>query len=150
MQQLYQAIHIISKISIKNITPAWYCQVPNLGLDLVDFAGKGVIHLMEKKVKYQVGGRGSVFVLVVLFLLYMLNFADRALMSIVVEPMKQALNFNDAQIGATQSIFLLGVALLMIPGSILVERWSRRKMLGLMAIVWSLATLATGMGTKLW
>jgi MFS family permease len=105
---------------------------------------------MEEKQKYQVGGRGAVFVLIVLFLLYVLNFADRALMAIVVEPMKAALGFNDAQIGATQSIFLLGVALLMIPGSILVERWSRRKMLGLMAIVWSAATLATGLGTKFW
>jgi MFS family permease len=105
---------------------------------------------MEDKQKYQVGGRGAVFVLIVLFLLYVLNFADRALMAIVVEPMKAALGFNDAQIGATQSIFLLGVALLMIPGSVLVERWSRRKMLGLMAIVWSVATLATGLGTRFW
>src|SRR5512137_1371351 len=105
---------------------------------------------MEDKQKYQVGGRGAVLVLIVLFLLYVLNFADRALMAIVVEPMKAALGFNDAQIGATQSIFLLGVALLMIPGSVLVERWSRRKMLGLMAIVWSAATLVTGLGTKFW
>ena len=105
---------------------------------------------MEEKHKYQVGGRGAILVLTVLFLLYVLNFADRALMAIVVEPMKAALGFNDAQIGATQSIFLLGVALLMIPGSVLVERWSRRKMLGLMAIVWSAATLFTGLGTKFW
>ena len=105
---------------------------------------------MEEKQKYQIGGKSYVWVLIVLFLLYVLNFADRAIMAIVVEPMKVALQFTDAQIGATQSIFLLGVALLMIPGSILVERWSRRKMLGIMAIIWSLATLATGLGTKLW
>lgn len=105
---------------------------------------------METKQKYKTGSKGAIFVLIVLFLLYMLNFADRALMSIVVEPMKAALNFNDAQIGATQSIFLLGVALLMIPGSILVERWSRRKMLSLMAIIWSAATFFTGVGTQLW
>jgi MFS family permease len=71
-------------------------------------------------------------------------------MSIVLEPMKKALQLNDAQVGATQSIFLLGVGLLMIPGSILVERWSRRKTLGVMAIIWSLATFATGLGTKFW
>jgi len=105
---------------------------------------------MEEKQKYEVGGRGAVFVLIVLFLLYILNFADRALMAIVLEPMKQALQLTDAQVGATQSTFLLGVALLMIPGSILVERWSRRKTLGVMAIIWSGATLATGLGTRLW
>jgi len=31
-----------------------------------------------------------------------------------------------------------------------VERWSRRKMLGIMALIWSLATFATGLGTKFW
>ncbi len=71
---------------------------------------------MEDKQKYEVGGRGAVFVLIVLFLLYVLNFADRALMAIVLEPMKKALQLTDAQVGATQSIFLLGVGLLMIPG----------------------------------
>ena len=105
---------------------------------------------METKQKYTVGGRGSVFVLIVLFLLYVLNFADRAIMAIVLQPMKTALQLSDAQAGAMQSIFLLGVALLMIPGSIFVERWSRRKTLSLMAIIWSLATFATGLGIKFW
>ena len=71
-------------------------------------------------------------------------------MAIVLQPMKEALQLTDAQVGATQSIFLLGVGLLMIPGSIFVERWSRRKTLGVMAIIWSLATFATGLGTKFW
>ncbi len=105
---------------------------------------------METKQKYTVGGRGSVFVIIVLFLLYALNFADRAIMAIVLQPMKTALQLSDAQAGAMQSIFLLGVALLMIPGSIFVERWSRRKTLSLMAIIWSLATFATGLGIKFW
>ena len=105
---------------------------------------------MENKQKYQVGGRGAVFVLIILFLLYVLNFADRSIMAIVLEPMKKALQLTDAQVGATQSIFLLGVGLLMIPGSIFVERWSRRKTLGFMALIWSIATFATGLGTKFW
>jgi MFS family permease len=105
---------------------------------------------MEEKEKYKVGGRGSLFVLIVLFLLYVLNLADRSIMAIVLQPMKEALQLTDAQVGATQSIFLLGVGLLMIPGSIFVERWSRRKTLGVMAIIWSLATFATGLGTKFW
>jgi MFS family permease len=115
-----------------------------------NYAGKEEDCLMENKHKYEVGGKGAMFVLTVLFLLYILNFADRAIMAIVLEPMKAALQLSDAQAGAMQSIFLLGVGLLMIPGSIFVERWSRRKTLGLMAIIWSLATLATGLGVKFW
>jgi len=106
--------------------------------------------LSEIKQKYKVGGSGAVFVLIILFLLYILNFADRAIVAIVLQPMKEALQLTDAQAGAMQSIFLLGAGLLMIPGAIFVERWSRRKMLGIMALIWSLATFATGLGTKFW
>ena len=106
--------------------------------------------MSEIKQKYKVGGSGAVFVLIILFLLYILNFADRAIVAIVLQPMKEALQLTDAQAGAMQSIFLLGAGLLMIPGAIFVERWSRRKMLGIMALIWSLATFATGLGTKFW
>ena len=106
--------------------------------------------MSEIKQKYKVGGSGAVFVLIILFLLYILNFADRAIVAIVLQPMKEALQLTDAQAGAVQSIFLLGAGLLMIPGAIFVERWSRRKMLGIMALIWSLATFATGLGTKFW
>ena len=106
--------------------------------------------MSETKQKYKVGGSGAVFVLIILFLLYILNFADRAIVAIVLQPMKEALQLTDAQAGAMQSIFLLGAGLLMIPGAIFVERWSRRKMLGIMALIWSLATFATGLGTKFW
>ncbi len=106
--------------------------------------------MSEIKQKYKVGGSGAVFVLIILFLLYILNFADRAIVAIVLQPMKEALQLTDAQAGAMQSIFLLGAGLLMIPGAIFVERWSRRKMLGIMALIWSVATFATGLGTKFW
>jgi MFS family permease len=113
-------------------------------------AGKEELNPMENKQKYQVGSKGAVLVLIVLFLLYVLNFADRAIMAIALEPMKKALDLTDAQVGATQSIFFLGVGLLMLPGAIFVERWSRRKTLGWMAVIWSVATFATGLGTKFW
>ena len=105
---------------------------------------------MATEQKYQTGGKNAAIILTVLFLLYALNFADRAILAIALQPMKEALQLSDAQAGALQSIFLLGVGLLMIPGAIFVERLSRRKTLGIMAIIWSLATFATGIGTQFW
>jgi MFS family permease len=105
---------------------------------------------MQTQQKYEPGEKGAAFVFTVLFLLFVLNFADRAILSISLQQIKESLQLSDAQAGAMQSIFLLGVGLLMIPGSILVERVSRRKTLGIMALIWSLATFAIGLGTKFW
>lgn len=85
-------------------------------------------------------------ILIVCFLLYMVNFMDRQVLSVVLEPMKQDLGFSDTQAGLLQSGFFLSMALLTFPASYLVDRWSRRKALALMAIVWSAFTYITGMG----
>ncbi len=103
---------------------------------------------MPMKEKYQVGKVQAGLLLTVGTLLYLLNYADRAVLSAVLEPMKIALNLTDAELGIVQSVFNVGVAILAIPMSFLVDRWSRRKSLGLMAIVWSIATFATGLSSK--
>jgi MFS family permease len=105
---------------------------------------------MQIKQKYQPGGKGAAFILIVLFLLFVLNFADRAILSISLQAIKESLQLSDMQAGSLQSMFLLGVGLLMIPGAILVERVSRRKTLGVMALVWSIATFAVGLGRQFW
>lgn len=100
------------------------------------------------KSRYQVGRTQGVFLLTVLTLLYLLDFADRSVLSAVLEPMKIALGLTDTELGIVQSVFNIGVGLLSIPMSFVVDRWSRRKSLGLMAIIWSIATFATGMANK--
>ena len=87
-------------------------------------------------------------ILVICFLLYMVNFMDRQVFSVVLEPMKQDLGFTDTQAGLLQSGFFLSMALLTFPAAYLVDRWSRRKALALMAIVWSAATVATGLSSR--
>ncbi len=94
--------------------------------------------------KYQVGRTQKVLLLSTLTLLYLLNFADRSVLSAVLQPMKIALNLTDTQLGIVQSVFNIGVGLMALPASFVVDRWSRRKSLGIMAIIWSIATFATG------
>jgi len=98
--------------------------------------------------KYRVGKVQSIFLLVVLTLLYTMSFADRSILSVVLEPMKTALGLTDTELGVIQSMFSIGMAILTIPASFFVERWSRRWSIGIMAILWSLATLSTGFATK--
>ncbi|MCK7503174.1 MAG: hypothetical protein MZV70_03120 [Desulfobacterales bacterium] len=48
-----------------------------------------------------------------------------------------------------QTVFFLSMALLAFPISFLADRWSRRKTVAVMAVVWSAATYVTGLGKAL-
>ena len=85
-------------------------------------------------------------ILVICFFLYMINFMDRQVLSAVLEPMKHDLGLTDTQAGLLQSLFFLSMAVLAFPAAYMVDRWSRRKTLGLMAITWSAFTYVTGLG----
>jgi len=96
--------------------------------------------------EFQVGGGRARYVLIICSLLYMVNYMDRQVLSIVLEPMKIDLGLTDAQAGWIQTVFLLSIGLFAMPVSYLIDRWSRSKMIGLMAIAWSAATFVTGLG----
>ena len=84
--------------------------------------------------------------LVLLFLANMFNYADRALLGIVVEPIRKELLLSDTQIsivsGFAFSLFYLiaGVAI-----ARWVDRGNRRLILVLGVALWSSATAATGL-----
>ncbi|MBI5509690.1 MAG: MFS transporter [Deltaproteobacteria bacterium] len=88
--------------------------------------------------------KSGVATLVLMFLLYMLNYMDRNVMAAVAEQMKADLGLSDAQLGLLQTAFLVCVAGFALPVAFLVDRWSRRKGIALMAIAWSAATALTG------
>lgn len=96
--------------------------------------------------EFKVGGIGAHMVLIICSLLYMVNYMDRQVLSAVLEPMRLDLGLNDAQAGVIQTVFLLSIALFSFPVAFLVDRWSRKKSIGLMAIIWSVFTFLTGKG----
>ncbi len=92
------------------------------------------------------GKSQAYFTLFICCLLFLTNFMCRQLFSVVLEPMKIDLGLSDTQAGWIQSFFLLCIALFSFPIGRLVDRWSRRKAIGLMALVWSVFTFVTGIG----
>lgn len=96
--------------------------------------------------EFEVGGPRSKAVLLVCSLLMMFNYMDRQVLAVVLEPMKRDLGLTDGQAGWINTIFLLSVAIMSMPVSRLVDRWSRTKMLSAMAMAWSACTMLTGMG----
>ena len=99
----------------------------------------------ESKRPYNVTKWQARNILFVLTVLYIINFADRSIFSVVLQQIKITLNITDTELGIAQSMFSIGVGLFTVPLAWLVDRWSRRKAVSIMALVWSAATFATGL-----
>lgn len=77
----------------------------------------------------------------------MFDYVDRMIVTSLFPFIKADWNLTDTQLGALISAVYWSIVILTVPASILVDRWSRRKMIGAMAAVWSIAT-ATAAFTK--
>jgi MFS family permease len=87
-------------------------------------------------------GNGPAFIMIVLCLLYISDYADRYVVSSMFEFIKHDWDITDAQAGMLMSIVLIFISVFTIPASVLIDRWSRRKMVSILVMLWSLATLA--------
>lgn len=85
------------------------------------------------------------YVLAVLGLVSVLNYYDRNLIAILVEPMKRDLHLTDANIGLLSGIgFALMYSILGIPMARLADRYGRARLLAVTLAVWSLMTVLSG------
>ena len=94
---------------------------------------------------YKTGGWRAHYVLIVCTLLYVINYMDRQVFAVILQPMKIDLGLTDAQCGLASTVLIFGMAFFSFPISHLIDRWSRRKAIGIMAILWSGFTFATGL-----
>ena len=82
----------------------------------------------------------SNYVFILLFLLYMFDYVDRMVVTSMFTSIQKDWYITDTQCGWLVSVIYFAIGLLTFPVSILVDRWSRTKTIGIMAIIWSLAT----------
>ncbi|MFE6365805.1 spinster family MFS transporter [Streptomyces sp. NPDC057806] len=90
------------------------------------------------------------YVLGLLFAGNLLNFYDRALPSVVLEPIKDEFGLDDTQVGLLASAFVLIAALAGIPLGRLADRVPRAAVAGWGLFVWSAFTAAGGLLTNFW
>lgn len=87
------------------------------------------------------------YIFILLFLLYMFDYIDRMVIASLFPFLKADWNLTDTQCGLLSSAVYWSIVIFTFPVSILVDRWSRRRTIGLMALLWSIAT-ALGAFTK--
>jgi len=89
---------------------------------------------------YLFSKRYTNYLFILLFLLYMFDYVDRIVISSLFPFLKAEWHLTDTQCGSLVSAVYASIVLFTFPISILIDRWSRRRTVGLMAILWSIAT----------
>ncbi len=82
------------------------------------------------------------WIFTLLFLLYMFDYMDRLVIVSLFPFLKLEWGISDTQCGLLVSAVYWSILIFTLPVSILIDRWSRIKTIGLMAVLWSAATLA--------
>lgn len=77
-----------------------------------------------------------------LFLLYMFDYIDRLVIVSLFPFLSRDWGITDTQCGLLVSAVYWSILIFTLPVSVLIDRWSRKKSIGLMALLWSAATLA--------
>ena len=86
------------------------------------------------------------YALAVMVLIFSCNFLDRAVLSLVAEPVRKEFGLSDSQLGVLNGFaFGLMFAVAGIPIGLLVDRVNRSRLLACMVFLWSGATAACGL-----
>ncbi|MGZ3392253.1 MAG: MFS transporter, partial [Isosphaeraceae bacterium] len=80
-----------------------------------------------------------------LFTLYIVNYVDRTNVAYAAIGMSRDLGFSDRVFGMGAGIFFISYVALQIPGALLVERWSARRMICASMIAWGSLTALTAL-----
>src|SRR5512138_2015748 len=84
----------------------------------------------------------SYYTFALLFLLYMFDYIDRMVVVSLFPFLKADFGLSDTQCGLLVSTVYWSIVVLSVPTSVIIDRWSRKKSIGLVAVFWSLATVA--------
>jgi MFS transporter, ACS family, tartrate transporter len=80
-----------------------------------------------------------------LFILYITNYLDRTSVAYAALGMSRDLGFSDRVFGMGAGIFFISYVALQIPGALLAERWSARRMISATMIAWGSLTALTAL-----
>jgi len=84
----------------------------------------------------------SWYIFGLLFLLYMFDYVDRMVVVSLFPYLIHDWGLSDTQCGLLVSTVYWSIVILSFPISVVIDRWSRKKCIGYMAVLWSLATVA--------
>ena len=94
-------------------------------------------------------GRYKTWLVIVLLLVSTLNFADRAVLSVLAQPIKEDLKLTDGDLGMLQGLaFAILYSVLGLPLGWLADRVSRKGLIAICLAIWSFMSAACGFASS--
>jgi sugar phosphate permease len=81
----------------------------------------------------------------VAFIMYTIAFIDRTNISLALPSMSRALHMSPPQAGAAAGVFFWGYLLLQIPGGYLAQRWSAKRFVSTLLVLWGACSVGCGL-----
>ncbi len=100
--------------------------------------------------EYPYGKGYSLYVLALLSVLYLFDFMDRMIVSSLFSDLNRDMGVTAAQFGALTGAVHIAIATLAFPVSLLIDRWSRKKTVAMMVIIWAFACLLCAFTGQFW
>ena len=88
--------------------------------------------------------RSALFALAIIFTANFLSYLDRTLVSALEAPLKDAFKLTSGQFGFLWTLFTIGYMVCAIPIGYLADRYHRPRILIACILIWSLATIGSG------
>jgi MFS family permease len=85
------------------------------------------------------------YILPVIVFIYIICYIDRTNISFALPHLKSDMHLSGAQQGLASGIFFWGYLLLQIPGGYMAERWSAKRWIAILLVLWSVAAMASGL-----
>ena len=92
--------------------------------------------------EYKLSTKSAYYIFALLFLLYFFDYVDRTIVTSLAPFIQKEWGLTDTQSGLLMSVVYWSIVAFVFPVSILVDRWSRKKTIGVMALLWTAATVA--------
>jgi predicted MFS family arabinose efflux permease len=91
------------------------------------------------------------YILALLTLVYLVNFIDRQILSILLQPIKEEFRLSDASLGLLMGpTFALFYSVLGVPLAMLADRVNRRTVIGVSLILFAVMTALCGFAVRFW
>jgi len=92
--------------------------------------------------EYKLSKLSTYYIFTLLFLLYFFDYIDRTIVASLAPFIQKEWGLTDFQAGLLMSVVYWSIVAFVIPVSVIVDRWSRKKTVGVMALLWTFATVA--------
>lgn len=77
--------------------------------------------------------------------MYTIAFVDRTNISIAIPDIGRDLHMDPAQRGIAFGVFFIGYVLLQVPGGYIAERWSAKRFVSILLVVWGICAVGCGL-----